>query len=166
MRMHFVTVPVFDGAQAERELNAFLSQHRVLSLDRQFLHDGAASAWAICVTYVDGEAPARTPKKAPGRVDYREVLPDAEFAVFSKLRALRKALAERDGVPPYAVFTNEQLAAMVQRKIQDTTELASLSGVGQARVAKYGQDVLEVVRAWAAEAEAERGSGEGGCCAS
>ena len=74
------------------------------------------SRWAILrMTYVVGEVPASKAKKAPPRVDYREILRDAEFAVFPKLRALCKALAERDGVPPHAVFTNEQLAAIVQQ---------------------------------------------------
>ena len=37
--------------------------------------------------------------------------------MFAKLRALRKTLADREGVPAYALFTNEQLADMVRRRI-------------------------------------------------
>ena len=45
--------------------------------------------------------------------------PRAEFTVFAKLRSVRKLLADRQGVPAYALFTNEQLAAMVQRRVVD-----------------------------------------------
>ena len=51
-----------------------------------------------------------------GKVDFKEVLSDPEFAVFARLRALRKERADAEGVPAYALFTNEQLAEMVQRR--------------------------------------------------
>jgi hypothetical protein len=50
-------------------------------------------------------------------VDYKEVLNEADFAVFSRLRDLRKVIAEKEAVPAYAIFTNEQLAAMVTGKV-------------------------------------------------
>ena len=46
------------------------------------------------------------------RVDYKEVLSPADFALFAKLRDWRKATAEQEGIPVYAVLTNEQLAAI------------------------------------------------------
>jgi hypothetical protein len=50
-------------------------------------------------------------------VDYKEVMNEADFAVFSRLRDLRKVIAEKEAVPAYAIFTNEQLAAMVTGKV-------------------------------------------------
>jgi hypothetical protein len=41
-------------------------------------------------------------------VDYREVLKPEEFEVFSRLREWRKAVAEKEGIPVYAVLTNGQ----------------------------------------------------------
>lgn len=110
MRLHFVTVPIHGCTAAEEELNQFLATHRVIAVDRQLVSDGARSAWAICVTYVDASPSATADAAGKKRVDYREILPDAEFQVFAKLRDLRKQLAEREGVPPYALFTNDQLA--------------------------------------------------------
>jgi hypothetical protein len=40
MRLHFVSVPVYDSAQAEAELNQFLATHRVIAMDRQLIPDG------------------------------------------------------------------------------------------------------------------------------
>jgi hypothetical protein len=59
---------------------------------------------------------------AVGKVDYREVLSAQDFAVFSKLREVRKGLAEKEGVPPYTIFTNEQLAAVVRQKVTTKAE--------------------------------------------
>lgn len=109
MKLHFVTVPIHNSSAAEGELNQFLSSHRVIAVDRQLVSDGARSAWAICVTYVPGDAGTPVEASKKPRLDYRELLPAADFQVFARLRDLRKRLAEREGVPPYALFTNDHL---------------------------------------------------------
>jgi superfamily II DNA helicase RecQ len=78
-------------------------------------------------------------------VDFKEVLSEAEFAVFARLRALRKQLAEAEGVPAYALFTNEQLAEMVQQRVSTATGLRQIAGVGEARVEKYGPAFLDLL---------------------
>jgi superfamily II DNA helicase RecQ len=94
---------------------------------------------------------------APGRkerIGYREALDEAAFARFARLRAWRKLVADRDGVPPYAVFTNEQLAEIVRPPVQTLAALAEIEGVGAARVDKYGSAVLEVLQTEARAAAA------------
>jgi len=147
MRLHFVTVPIHGSAAAEDELNQFLATHRVMAVDRQLVADGTRSAWAICITYVDAGGSPGADASGKKRVDYRDVLPDAEFQVFVKLRDLRKQLAEREGVPPYALFTNEQLAEMIRRHVASAADLQRIDGVGPARVEKYGRAFLDVLRA-------------------
>ena len=150
MNFHFATIPVFGGtAPAEDDLNRFLTSHRVIGVERQLVEDGPRTAWAVCVTYVEQGGAADTTAKEPRKpsIDYREVLPPAQFEVFARLRALRKETAQREGVPPYALFTNEQLAEMVQRGIRSREGLATIDGVGPARLEKYGEAVLEVLRA-------------------
>ena len=114
MKLHFVTVPIHGSAAAEAELNQFLGSHRVIAVDRQLIADGARSAWAVCVAYLEGRTSVAEVPGKKGRIDYREVLAPADFQVFARLREIRKHLAERDAVPPYAVFTNEQLAEMIR----------------------------------------------------
>lgn len=149
MRLHFVTVPIHNSASAETELNKFLAGSRVIAVDRQLVADGPRSAWAVCVAYVDGASTASGSSDPSGkkRVDYREILPAAEFEVFAKLRDLRKQIAEREGVPPYAVFTNEQLAEAVRRRVHTSGELAGIEGVGPARVEKYAGRFLAILNA-------------------
>ena len=156
MRLKFFTVRMQDVGQEAEELNAFLSTHRILAVDRQFVADGANSAWAICVSYL-ATAGRPAPEKR-GRVDYREVLPEPDFAVFAKLRSLRKTLAEKEGVPAYALFTNEQLAEMVRRRVKSLQALEKIEGVGPARCERYGARFLDVL---GAELPAESGGRDG-----
>lgn len=145
MLLRFFTVPVCDGEVAAEEVNRFLAGHRIIAIDRQFVHDGSNSAWALCVTYVEPSNRAAAAERS--KIDYREVLAEPDFAVFARLRALRKTLSDREGVPAYALFTNEQLAEMVQRRVRTTTALREIDGIGEARAEKYGEEFLGILRA-------------------
>lgn len=145
MRFRFFTIPSFDPDAAQDALNAFCAQHRIVASDRHFVDRGVDSFWAVCVTWVEGAALAFSAQGKRERVDYREVLGEADFAVYSELRRLRKQLAEREGVPAYAIFTNEQLAAMVQRRVASAQALGAIEGVGEARVDKFGEVFLSTL---------------------
>lgn len=146
MRVDFFMIPVQAGAEATEDLNRLLSSARILTVDRQFVADGAGSFWSVCVVSQTG--PLRTGKAQTGKkgaVDYRDVLSAGDFAVYAKLRDLRKQLAEREAVPPYAVFTNEQLAAIVQGRVDSLTALKKIDGIGDSRAEKYGKSVLTLL---------------------
>ena len=149
LKFQFILVPVRDSDAEAAALNAFLAAHRVLSVERQFIADGANSAWAVCICFDDGVSTAVSAKTLAGvrrgKVDFKEVLSDPEFAVFARLRALRKERADAEGVPAYALFTNEQLAEMVQRRVLTATSLREIAGVGEARVEKYGAAFLAIL---------------------
>ena len=103
MQLRFFTVPIHAPDAATAELNQFLVAHRILSIDRQLISDGANSVWTICVSFDDGTGTAirRAPFGKRGKVDFRDLLSEPEFAVFARLRALRKERADAEGVPAY-----------------------------------------------------------------
>jgi superfamily II DNA helicase RecQ len=135
---------------AQQELNHFCAEQRVVSVDKQFVNDAERSYWALCVCYLDRQGGPITARK--GKIDYREVLSEPEFTLFAKLRSLRKILSEQEGVPAYALFTNEQLAAMVQNHVTSKSALGDIEGVGTARVEKYGDAFLSVLLEGAGDA--------------
>jgi len=144
MKFEFFSIPACSPEQGQEELNSFCSSHRIASIEKQFVANGEQSYWAVCVSYLDSQRKITAPGKS--KVDYREVLEEREFAVFAKLRSLRKTLAEKEGVPAYALFTNEQLADMVRGRITSLSGLTAISGVGKARVDKYGKEFLEILQ--------------------
>lgn len=145
MQLKVFILPVKNLGEAEGEMNGFLRSRRVLAVKKEFVADGENSFWTFCVEYLESAgAAAAWPGKGP-KVDYKEVLKPAEFEVFSRLREWRKAAAEKEGVPVYAVLTNEQLAQMVQKKVSSKAALKEIDGVGEARVEKYAEAVLKVL---------------------
>ena len=143
MAFKFYHVPVRDSSAAEAELNAFLRSHRILSVDRRWVDLGHDSFWSFCVDFLDGEQSTGSPARNRSRTkDYKELLSPEDFAVFVKLRDLRKEIAQAEAIPVYAIFTNEQLAKMVETRAKSTAGLEAIAGVGDARIEKYGDKFL------------------------
>jgi ATP-dependent DNA helicase RecQ len=67
-------------------------------------------------------------------------------ALFDRLRALRKRLADEHGLPPYVVFHDSTLREMADRRPLTLNQFAELPGVGQAKLARYGDQFIAVVR--------------------
>ena len=68
-----------------------------------------------------------------------------EYHLFLKLAELRKELAASEGVPPYLVFHNKTLQEMAKKSPHDMTAISRISGVGQAKLDKYGPLFLDVI---------------------
>jgi len=70
-----------------------------------------------------------------------------EQPMWDALRALRTRLAKQHGVPAYVIFHDATLLAMLRALPANEDELASISGVGEAKLKRYGRDFLEVINA-------------------
>jgi ATP-dependent DNA helicase RecQ len=78
-----------------------------------------------------------------GRSAVRDQITD--HAGWEALRACRKELADKQGVPPYVIFHDTTLLDMLERKPGNLSELAEISGVGAAKLEKYGEVFLEAL---------------------
>ncbi len=70
----------------------------------------------------------------------------ADAPLFEALRAWRRERAAEQHVPPYVIFHDSTLSAIARDRPTSADALARISGVGQTKLARYGADVLEVVR--------------------
>ena len=70
-----------------------------------------------------------------------------EQSMWDALRAVRTQLAKQHGVPPYVVFHDATLLAMLRALPANEGELATISGVGEAKLKRYGRDFLAVINA-------------------
>ena len=69
--------------------------------------------------------------------------------LFEELRTLRRRLADERNLPPYVVFGDTSLRHMAMTFPRTTEEFARLRGVGAARLQDYGQQFIDVIRAYA-----------------
>ncbi len=70
----------------------------------------------------------------------------ADQPLWEALRALRRQLSESAGVPAYVVFSDATLADMLGRKPLSLSAMAEVSGVGDHKLDRYGDDFLGLIR--------------------
>ncbi len=81
-----------------------------------------------------GAGPAAVPLSAAG------------LPLFEALRALRASLAREQSVPAYVIFHDATLRAIAERRPESLGELGNISGVGAAKLERYGDQVLATLR--------------------
>ncbi|HNP16434.1 MAG TPA: RQC domain-containing protein, partial [Terrimesophilobacter sp.] len=74
-------------------------------------------------------------------------LPETLQPVFEALRAWRAAAAKEQGVPAYVIFHDATLRELATRHPSSIEELGTVTGVGESKLAKYGDQLLEVLGA-------------------
>lgn len=127
------TITLYDNDDTVNELNSFVETHKVLNVEKNLIQQGDKYYWNFLIEYVKKDDKKPKGSKKP-KVDYKEVLKPEDFAIFSKLREIRKKIAEENSIPVYTVFTNEQLAEIVKQRITSKTALSKLSGVGEQKI--------------------------------
>lgn len=80
------------------------------------------------------------------RDKYERRQPDgADSALWDALRAKRRELADAQDVPPYVIFHDATLMAMMESRPQNHQQLSRISGVGERKLALYGDEFLAVL---------------------
>jgi ATP-dependent DNA helicase RecQ len=72
-------------------------------------------------------------------------LPEAAAGVFERLRSWRGATAKEQGLPAYVIFHDATLRQIAARSPSTLAELGTISGIGETKLARYGQQVLDVL---------------------
>ncbi|MEO3804206.1 DNA helicase RecQ [Nonomuraea sp. B1E8] len=85
--------------------------------------------------------PARA-RTAPAKAQVAAELPEEAAPVFERLRAWRAAAAKEQGVPAYVIFHDATLREIATRSPSSLAELSQVNGVGENKLAKYGEQVL------------------------
>jgi superfamily II DNA helicase RecQ len=134
MQIRIFNVPLTDNGESLAELNRFLAGQKVLEVEQRFFQNEKGACWSFCVRYLSSNTGSIVPQSNKQKVDYKEILNENEFSVFSKLRECRKIIAATDAVPAYAVFTDEELAGITRLPAIEVGKLISVKGIGDKKV--------------------------------
>ena len=147
MQFKVFRIAVSGDTEAEEELNKFLRSYRIVTVQRELARTQSGTFWCFCVEYIDqGVKTTPSPFQKKGeRVDYKEILSENDFAIFSKIRDLRKELAAAESIPVYTICTNEHLSQMVLNRCSTVLSLQQIPGFGEAKIQKYGKRFLELL---------------------
>lgn len=77
--------------------------------------------------------------------DNRQMFSGTDNALWNALRAKRRELADQQDVPPYVIFHDATLMAMVETRPRNHRQLGMISGIGERKLALYGDEFLAVL---------------------
>lgn len=86
-----------------------------------------------------GDEKRRQQKKSLGAIEF-------DSAIFDKLRQWRTGVARTKGLPAYMIFSDATLQAIASSKPSTLDSLSRVSGIGEKKLALYGEEVLTVLR--------------------
>ena len=143
MQIQIFTISIYGGEEVLGEMNKFLRSHRVAEIQKTFIPTASGGSWTFCITYLEGVKVVDNEIKK-GKIDYRNVLNEKDFALFCELRKKRKQIAEDESIPPFAVFTDAELAEIAKLETITLTSMKDIPGIGAKKLEKYGSYFLEI----------------------
>jgi ATP-dependent DNA helicase RecQ len=78
-----------------------------------------------------------------------------ESSLFLLLKSTRKAISERESVPPYIIFADAALREMTEKLPKNDKEFLNIKGVGESKLQKYGEEFLQTIKAYLVEHPSE-----------
>jgi len=105
----------------------------------------APSPFLLEIGVVKPEAARAAAGPAPDRARAPVAVGAGSGPLFDRLKEWRRTRASSDGVPAYVVFHDSTLAEIAERKPRDWADLASVSGIGPAKLDRYADEVLSIV---------------------
>jgi superfamily II DNA helicase RecQ len=162
-------------AADQRAINAFMETVTVKSTATQFVN-GSPDFWSILIFYENNED--QKPKKAKTKepVNKEEPIPDQEQSlpveatkpgktakpveyddtplteeenqILLALKTWRKDKANELQQPEFMVFNNATLQGLAKAKPRKVTELGKVKGIGEAKITRYGDDLMAILNAF------------------
>ena len=90
MQIRIFNIPITDNGEMQAEMNRFLSASKVLEIEQRFYQNDKSALWSFCVRYLNSNTGSFQQQSTKQKVDYKELLNENEFAIFSKFRECRK----------------------------------------------------------------------------
>lgn len=66
--------------------------------------------------------------------------------LFSKLRELRKRIADSEDIAPFIIFNDATLSELAQQQPTTSTQMLAISGIGEVKLSRYGKAFMDVIK--------------------
>jgi len=142
MQIKVFTIPVGDNSTALSEMNKFLRSKKILEVRENFVSNDNAAYWCFSVRYIEQQFSPSSENRSK-KVDYKAVFDEKTFQKFTKLREIRKKVAAEDGIPAFAVFTDEELAGLAKLDSITTKGMLSVKGIGDKKVERFSRYFID-----------------------
>lgn len=134
--------------QDQEAINTFMESVTVKKTATQFVI-GQPDFWSVLVFYDNGKSHRNGAKESDKlSVDSEDELTVDEKQILGALKQWRKDRAKEVNVPEYIVCRNAELITVSKTRPRTMEELLKIKGIGNQKIAKYGDDIIAVVNAF------------------
>ncbi len=135
-----ITVPfsLKEEGFPDKELNDFVRNKKGVSYQARLIQRNGNYYWSVFLHY---EESISSEKDLTFKHDY-------EHLMYSELKKWRNERAEKEGIPPYIIFTNNQLKEIVISKCKTKESLKNIEGIGEIKSRNYGDDTIDIVKSF------------------
>ena len=129
-------------------LTEFVKDKSVVSLREHFFMRNETPYLTVVVTYEPVLEIATTKMGQSRQRDesWRALLSDADMPLFDSLRSWRGERCKKDGIPPYVICNNKDLAKIAAARPQSLSGLMQIEGFGKGKAEKYGEEMLALLK--------------------
>jgi superfamily II DNA helicase RecQ len=127
----------------------FLADKEIIRWESIFFHQKNTPYWSIIVEYTTSTPLAAMSQDRKGlKKDekYKEILTENDWPLFKKLKEWRAEKCKKEGVPPYILFTNLQLAKIAATRPTSLNALQQIECIGNSKREKYGNEILQIIK--------------------
>lgn len=135
------------GLFDEGELTSFQLGKDVIDVSEHFLVHEKTPTLLLVLRYRElpdnGGGARQSPETA--RKDWRAELDVPGQRVYDEFRLWRGRKAKHEGLPPYLILNNRELAELVMKRPANISQLREIEGVGEAKAKRWGDEMLALL---------------------
>ena len=145
MQIKLFTIPINLVEDYDVELNSFLSNNKIIEIEKELIQNGTKIYWCIYITYIPKKINvySKSGFSNKKKIDYRTLLNASEFKKFEELRVIRKQLSTEDAVSAFVVATDAELSEIVKLPEITFPNLQKVKGFGEKKCKKYGDRIIK-----------------------
>lgn len=122
-------------------VNDYLDRYEILNINSELIKDDI-NYWSVLIHYKDKHLNQKASKTND---DAENDLSEEEIIIYNKLKIWRSEKADRLKLPSYIIFHNKHLMAIAKQKPSQMDDLQHISGLGKARIDKFGAEILDLL---------------------
>jgi ATP-dependent DNA helicase RecQ len=132
------------GKFDDKDLGEFQLGKDIIEVSEHFLVHEKTPTLTLVLRYRELPDGARQSPEA-ARKDWRAELDEPGKRIYDELRLWRGRKAKREGMPPYLILNNRELAELAMRKPDSLAKLREIDGIGEAKSARWGEEILALL---------------------
>jgi superfamily II DNA helicase RecQ len=144
-------------------LSTFLADKEILRWESHFFEHKNEYFWTVLVEY-RSTSQTEPVRKTEKRIEesYKELLTESDWPLFNVLREWRAERCKEEGIPPYIICNNTQLAKITVTRPTSLNALHGIEGIGKSKLEKYGKEMLHIIASHGKPVNSDKKEGQNG----